>query len=412
VSICTTYAGMQSPKPPEGDLGFVRAPAVTRPDPGARRGPGSKPHVCFVAPTAWPVISGSTSIKVVGGAEVQQGFIARALVQRGYRVSMICHDYGQPERTVVDGITVHRAHRPDSGLPVVRFVHPRMTAMWHALKKVGADIYYQRTSDVLTTLVVLFCKRHGKHSVYSAASDMDFVPGQEEIDLGRDRFIFRIGLRRADRIVVQNPGQQRQCRRAYGRESTLIPSCYVPPAGARADRAGYVLWVARMGDSKRPELALEIARRVPQHRFVIVGGPGDGGEAQFQAMAREAAKLPNVELTGFVPYANVDGYFNGARVLLNTSKFEGFPNTFLQGWSRGIPTVAFIDTESREDGEPVTGLARDADDAAAQVAALMSDDIAWHQASQRCLRHFRRVHSVEAMLIGYEHLLMSLGSRL
>jgi glycosyltransferase involved in cell wall biosynthesis len=292
---------------------------------------------------------------------------------------------------------------------VLRFVHPRITTMWQSLKRAGADVYYQRTSDVLTTIVALFCKVHGKRSVYAAASDMDFVPGQEEIDLGRDRAIYRYGLRRMDRIVVQNPVQQRECKRTYGRDATLIPSCHVPSPGATHDRNGYVLWVARMGTSKRVEMVLEVARRLPQHRFVVVGAPGDGGQAQFEALQREAARIGNVELMGFVPFAEIDAYFDGARVLLNTSIFEGFPNTFLQAWARGIPTVAFIDTASREDGEPVTCTATDVDDAAARVNRLMSDDLAWQQASQRCARHFRRVHSVESMLSGYEHLLSGLS---
>src|SRR5258706_11025091 len=186
-----------------------------------------------------------------------------------------------------------------------------MTAMWHALKRVGADVYYQHTSDVMTTIVAMFCRVHDRRSIYSAASDMDFVPGREEIGLGRDRWIFRFGLKRMDHIVVQNPAQQRECMRVYRRESTLIPSCYVPPEDARADRGGYVLWVARMGASKRPQLALDIARRLPQYRFVIVGGPRDD-HAQFRAIERAAAALPNVELAGFLPHAGAAAYFHRA----------------------------------------------------------------------------------------------------
>ena len=410
MSTCITYAGMQSPRPPDGDL---RDPTGAALEPGIAREPGGKPHICFVAPTAWPVISHSTDIQVVGGAEVQQGFIARALAQRGYRVSMICLDYGQPSPTVVDGITVHKVHRPDDGIPIVRFVHPRMTTIWRAMKRVNADVYYQRTSSVTTALTAAFCRHYGKRSIYAGASDMDFIPGEEEIRLARDKWIFQFGLKRIDQVVVQHLGQQRNYRRNYGRDALLIPSCYVPPQNAHHDRAGYVLWVARMGESKRPDLAVEVARRLANHRVVMVGGPEGGpeGEALYRSVLEAAAKVPNLELAGFVPYARIDEYFNGARLLLNTSKFEGFPNTFLQAWSRGIPTVSMLDTGSTEDGVPVSAIAATVEEAASQAGRLMTDDIAWQQASQRATNHFRRVHSVDAMLVRYEHLLTTLGGR-
>jgi glycosyltransferase involved in cell wall biosynthesis len=407
VSTSITYAGTQSYRPPEPP--HLREPVGARNEGAEEREPGSKPHVCFVAPTTWPLLSRAADIRVVGGAEVQQCFIARTLAQRGYRVSMVCYDYGQPERVVIDGITVHRAHRPDAGLPVLRFVHPRITTMWQTLKRVNADVYYQRTSDVLTTLVALFCRHHGKRSIYAGASDMDFIPGQEEIGLGRDRWIYRYGLRRVDSVIVQNPVQLENCRRNFGIEPTLIPSCYSPPKGARADRAGYVLWIARMGKPKRPELAVEIARRLPHLKFVVVGGPEPGLEDYFRSIAQAAETTPNLRMAGFVPWAEADGYFNQARVVLNTSKWEGFPNSFLQAWSRGIPTVSFIDPGSREDGVPVTNVASDVEDAAARVGRLMGDDLAWQQASQRCLHHFRRTHSLDAMIVRYEHLLSTLG---
>jgi glycosyltransferase involved in cell wall biosynthesis len=374
-----------------------------------------KPHVCFVAPTTWPVISGNTEIKVVGGAEVQQSMIAPALARRGFRVSMICHDYGQPDRSEIEGVTVYNIHKPDEGIPGLRFIHPRLTSLWRALTRVDADVYYQRTAAVHTAYMAHFCRKHGRKAIYSGASDVDFLPGREDIRYTRDKKIFEWGVRHVDRIITQNDVQQKQLLDNYGIEGVVIPSCYVPPKGARSDRGGYVLWTASVRPSKRAELALEIARRLPNYRFVVIGGPDpDRKSQQYYASLQETARaLPNVEMRGFVPFTEAERWFNGARLVLNTSLYEGFPNTFLQAWSRSIPTVAFIDTGSRTpDGSPVYDAVSDVAEASWKVERLMRDDILWREASLRVHGHYRDNHSIDAIIDRYERELLALtGAR-
>lgn len=366
--------------------------------------PRPRPHVCFVAPEIWPLFSGSRDIPVVGGAELQQSLVAAALARRGWRVSMITHDYGQEDRAVVKGVTVHKTFRTEAGLPVVRFVYPRLTTLWRVLREVNADVYYQRTAAPLTGFMAAFCRRHGRKSIYSGASDVDFIPGREDIAFARDRWIFQWGLRNVDRIFVQNENQVESLRRHYGIEGFHMPNCFEAPAGENARRDGYVLWVATVRPSKRPEMLLELARRLPDRKFVVVGGSdvSPRGQEFARQVAASAAALPNVEFRGFLPFAEADRLFAGARVLVNTSVYEGFPNTFLQAWARGVPTVAFVDTRSRQDGEPAYDIVRDIDEAAARLESLMRDDTRWARASARVSTHFRNHHALETVVGRYE----------
>ena len=120
-----------------------------------------RPSVCFLAPAAWPMLAESRDIPVIGGAELQMSVIAPELARRGFDVSMICLDFGQEEGSVLKGIRMLKMCKPDAGIPVVRFIHPRLTSLWQALKRADADVYYQRCAAVHTGYLAAFCRTHG-----------------------------------------------------------------------------------------------------------------------------------------------------------------------------------------------------------------------------------------------------------
>jgi glycosyltransferase involved in cell wall biosynthesis len=164
-----------------------------------------------------------------------------------------------------------------------------------------------------------------------------------------------------------------------------------------------VLWVGTLRAGKRPELFLELAARLPHRRFVMVGGPDPKEAALFERMRREAARYANLEFTGFLPLAQVETRFDGARVLVNTSRYEGMPNTFLQAWSRGVPTVATVDV-----GTPVHRQFGDLPDGVREIEALFADQNHWEDASRRCREQFQRTYSGAETLERYGRLFAEL----
>jgi glycosyltransferase involved in cell wall biosynthesis len=370
----------------------------------------TKPHVCFVAPHIWPVLAGDRSIEISGGAEMRQSILARALVRAGFRVTVITLDFGQPELSIVDGITVIRTHKEDAGFPGVRFFSPRLTSWWSGLGRADADIYIQSTAAYLTAVVAYFCGRHGKCFIYSGANDPDFDYSQlwkkfQGRLAWRDRRMYQWGLRRADAIVAQHKGQVEACRRWYGRAAVEIGNCYAPPSAAIAAREGVVLWVATMKTWKRPDLLLDLARRLPHLRFRMVGGPGPAAEGVvFSQIKEAAATLPNVEFVGFVPFADVEAHFDSARLFVNTSDHEGFPNTFLQSWARGVPTVSFFDCGAEHGERSIGYICKGVAEMEAAVLRLSEDDLLWLQEGARAKAYFEANHSVDMAVAKYSQL--------
>jgi glycosyltransferase involved in cell wall biosynthesis len=373
--------------------GVVRAGIAERARPEVLR---AKRHICFVAPLAWPVLSRAPGIEVVGGAEVQQSILARLFAAHGHAVSMITLDYGQPDASRIDGVTVHKAFAPGAGLPLVRFLHPKLTAMWRALRRADADVYYVRSASMWLWLVTEFCRRHGRRAVYAGASDKDFVPDVGgQLRYARDRWLYRRGLAAVDGIVAQNETQRASCLANYGREAVVIPSCYQLPENKDSSKtADRVLWVGMLHENKRPELFLELAERLPHRRFVMIGGPRPGAQAFYERMRARAARVPNLELTGFLPLAQVESWFDRARVLVNTSLYEGMPNTFLQAWARGVPTLATVDAG-------VTTVFGQLADAATELERLFADEAYRRAKSAACRAWFDRHHSAASVAAQY-----------
>ena len=368
-----------------------------------------RPHICFIAPAIWPVFSGDGNIETVGGAEVQQSFLAREFVRRRFRVSIICMDHGQSQRCVVDSVTVHRMHAPGAGVPIVRFLHPRLTSLWSAMRRADADIYYQRASGALTGFVAAFSGWRRRLSVFAAASDADFDPRVPLVRFCRDRALYRWGLRHVSGIVVQSERQREALARCYGRDAAVVPSCY-GHAGKRSYPGGTIIWVGTIKQIKRPELFLELARRCPDYRFRLVGGGVPEESQLFNRIRNETSALPNVEMTGFVPYVDVERHFDAGSLLVNTSDVEGFPNTFLQAWSRGMPTVSFFDPTARWKEHAVGEVVSSLDDMVRCARSLMSDEQRWKRNSSVCRDYFASHHSVDRAADAYEAVFAQLGA--
>src|SRR2546423_10824306 len=208
----------------------------------------------------------------VGGESVQQTLLARALTARGHEISMVTADYGQADGAVWEGIRVHKAYRPEAGLPVLRFVHPRWSGLWSALARADAQLYYTSWAGMQVALLALFCARHGGRLVFRCASDADCDRWQLLIRYARDRWLYAYGLRRADAILVQSAAQARSLARHFGLPGRLA-GMLVEPAPADGKRDIDVLWVGNIRRVELPDRGLALPAHLPEADLHMVGGP-------------------------------------------------------------------------------------------------------------------------------------------
>jgi glycosyltransferase involved in cell wall biosynthesis len=370
-------------------------------------------RVCFVGLDNLPVLFREYEHHRIGGEEVQQTLLARALARGGHSVSMVTGDFGQPDAETRDGVRVLRAYSAGEGLPVVRFVYPRWTKLRAALARADADVYYLSCASALVGQAAMWARAHGRRIVFRIASDTDCEPHRLLIRFWRDKKLYEYGLRRSSRILAQTVKQQELLRHNYQLPSTLASMLVESPKSMAsfAARQIDVLWVSNIRGLKRPDVFIELVKRLGSCRAVMIGGTQPGSEALYDETKQLAAGVGNLEFMGAVPYHATNEVFDRARVFVNTSEIEGFPNSFLQAWTRGIPVVSFFDPDgviAREGlGRTVTNI----EEMTAAVSTLHSDAQLWQESSARC-RAFMAAHFDEGRILApYLEALSAEGAR-
>jgi glycosyltransferase involved in cell wall biosynthesis len=329
--------------------------------------------ICILGLDDYAMLTGDTSFGHIGGESVQHVLLARAWRDLGFDVSIIVCDHGQPAVTDIDGIHVIAAYRPQAGLPGVRFFQ-RVASVVRAMRKVDADVYYQSPAGMSTGVVAWFARRHRKKAIVRIASDLGCIPGAQLMPYSRDRKMYEYGLRRASLIAAQTHHQQQLLEQNYRLSSEIVNMLVeVPASPARRARDIDVLWVGNLRPVKCPEIVFDLARALPERRFVIAGGALPRQQEYFERIRALARDVPNVEMLGAVKYDEVGPLFERAKTHVNTSSAEGFPNTFLQAWARRVPVVSFFDPDHLIERRGFGGKCRDVEEMVSALDGLIAN---------------------------------------
>jgi glycosyltransferase involved in cell wall biosynthesis len=170
-------------------------------------------------------------------------------------------------------------------------------------------------------------------------------------------------------------------------------------------RANHVAWVGMLRQPKRPDLLVELARRLPDVRFVVCGGPTAhrSPSGYGERIAADLQALPNVDFLGQVNADRALATVADAALLVATSDEEGFPNTFLEAWASGTPVVSLnVDPGNHIRQKGLGAVSTGIDDLVSNVRHLLAsvqrrDDIA-----VCACRHVAQAHSRAAVVRAFE----------
>jgi glycosyltransferase involved in cell wall biosynthesis len=221
--------------------------------------------------------------------------------------------------------------------------------LYSVLKKLCPDLIYQNVGCAYTGIAAYYAKTYGSTLIWHIASDVDIAPELhirpwENIIGLPERLILDYGVRNAHIIAAQTWTQCMLLEKRYGRKcDAFIPVGHpVPEKIISKSEKIKVLWIANLKPLKRPEIFVRLAQKfmhTARVEFVMMGRLAPGLKGR-ENLLRQIENTPNLKYIGQVPQEEVNRRLDQGHILVNTSRYEGFSNTFVQAWMRSVPVVS------------------------------------------------------------------------
>jgi len=292
--------------------------------------------ICFISRQAYPYLSNENH-NSAGGAELQESLLAKEFTKNGHEISFIVGDYGQDNCIVFDKIKIYKGFSSYKKNIFYKLSEPIL--FLNLLSKINADVYYRRTPHNISFLIGLFCRLKNKKFIFAAGSDSHFQ--KEELDkMGLlFRFFYRTSLILADIFIVQNSFQKEKARELFGIDAVIIKNIIeLPNEISKKNNNPIVAFVGSILEYKQPEIFIELAREIRDTNHYIIGPCNN--KNYYDSLKEKAQDISNLKFCDYLPREKILELYKKDIVLVNTSRFEGFPNTFLEAWAYGNPVVS------------------------------------------------------------------------
>lgn len=174
-----------------------------------------------------------------------------------------------------------------------------------------------------------------------------------------------------------------------------------------------IIFIGRLEAQKRVWMVCEIARAMPQHEFYVLGATGKARDEAANAKSLEpyrhpdgSSKIRNLHFTGHVDGEVKTNHLKTAKLLLNTSIWEGIPVSWREALHYGTLIVSAFERDNivGRFGTFVGEVMGDGTDEAAlkrftgAIEYWMTHDLERNETAQKAIEFIRSNHSTEIFI--------------
>ncbi|MEO8206386.1 MAG: glycosyltransferase family 4 protein [Chthoniobacterales bacterium] len=330
------------------------------------------------------------STKVSGGAELQIALLAHSLAQRSHEVVVVGGDIGQVDGRVLQGVKTRTGGKFHTCNPLDSL--SALPRIFRILKEERPDYVFLLGWTAWLFVLLLLKKFFGYKLGFICGLDTE-VSGEFRKANPFRGALFEYGVRHSDLRYAMTE-DQRSMFHKNGQDCGFYRNLILPRAFPRDEKKSVdLLWVARCQPIKRPHVFLDLVESMPEVTCEMICPCED--QDLWESVRDRAAKLSNVTFHNGVPYHEVQTHYDAARVFINTSEFEGWPNSFIQS-GLGYTAIASLSVNPDHLLETYRagGFANHQVDALKKIAVdLLRDPAALDHAQTEAARFVQELHS-------------------
>ncbi|MCH8535328.1 MAG: glycosyltransferase family 4 protein [Flavobacteriaceae bacterium] len=332
-----------------------------------------------------------------GGAAKQVIAWIKGLSELGYSTTLI-GSHNDPALFSKDN-NVFVSYIDNKGVRVFRYFYVRIPGILKALVKSKCDYVYYGVPGHFTGLLSILTKLCGKKFILRISNDyLVDIRYKQQTDMLR-YFFYKIAFLLSDSIICQNEYQYNILKVNYSKKTKLISNPFlgsVEQKGVQLCKRNGIAWIATIQHQKNILLLYDIALKMPEIKFTIAGNISNKLSVLENECLNKLQMLPNVEMLGFIDKNKVNKLLAESVILLNTSYYEGFSNTFLEAFSVGTPvfTLSHNDPGSIIRNYKIGLIYDNVESFKDQYKKLVSSDSLYLEYSNNCLEYLKKNHQL------------------
>jgi glycosyltransferase involved in cell wall biosynthesis len=281
-----------------------------------------------------------------GGAELQVKKIIDHIINNElkYEIFFLCKYTKQSKYRTIKIININNNRK---------FLKKEFIVDYFELKShlntIKPDIVYQRVGNAYTGFIAHFCKKFKCKGISHISSDSDLVHfgfksrKRLVVDFLNNEVI-KYGLRNISEVICQTQYQSTIVNIKLNKSANVIKNFHSTPELCIKDTNKVkILWIANFKPLKNPGLFMKLSEHFMQFEnveFIMIGRPAK------DYFDKNEIRNKRLKIVGEISNKEVNEYLSQGHILVNTSSYEGFPNTFIQAWMNSVPVVSlFVDPD-------------------------------------------------------------------